>query len=1019
MGWLQALRLGSTISGRSRTQGLAAWGWALGALLAAAPLKAQVFVPLGAQFQVNAFTTREQVRPSVGSDGAGGFVVVWDSYGSSGTDSSGDSIHGQRFSSSGAPLGGQFQVNSYTSSNQYGPRVGPDGAGGFVVVWQSRGSPETDNSPQGQGYSSARRGRSQAPRLVLETFSIQGQRYSSAGVKLGAQFQVNSYTTKDQDEPAVGPDGAGGFVVVWKSYGSFGTDDSYGSIQGQRYSSIGVKLGAQFQVNSYITGDQESPAVSSDDGGGFLVVWDNFASSIQGQRYSSTGAALGAQFQVNSYTTNLQYGPAVGPDGAGGFLVVWTSGGSSGNDRSGRSIQGQRYSSTGAKLGAQFQINSYTTDNQANAAIGLDGSGGFVVVWNSYGSSATDSSYRSIQGQRYGSAGVALGAQFQINSYTTSRQTRPVLGPGGAGSFVVVWDSDGSAGTDNSRNSIQAQRFGPATATATRTATATATRTATITATRTPTATATRTATATATRTSTSTTTRTPTRTSTVTPTITQTPTITLTATITATGQPTATITSTATETPTATQTLTSTPSGTATASPTDTATSTPTATATSTPTSTPTATATATSSPTRTATATSTSTRTPTSSATPTPTATETATQTPTKTATPIPTRTLVPTQTPAPTSTPLPTGVPTFTPLATPVPVVLSIVPPVGMEQITLSWTECFDRRFSAFQLWRWSGLTLGTPGGWRSVALWLIAASVLVLLASRRRGFPWKLRLVALLAGASLGILVVSGRSMAENKMEASKEQAGVEPRGSSGLGLPANAQLIFQTSDPNDRLYVDAPLQPGTLYSYQVLVLTDVGATSGSNIVSTETVPLPTATPTVTPTITATPTSTPCAEPTRRLLENNLGSPGRPQSSFTIPDDPLPSQPITLTVDGQLCYFADPGVECSFGFGTLVGPYGAPPEVCFGQDVECGADPGDSIFRRHAAFFYQLGSNGLQQFVSGPNRPFTFQIPALHKNDVLNLRVNDGHPQNNSSYGFSVSLTYTYQNCTAGS
>src|SRR5258705_9268599 len=56
---------------------------------------------------------------------------------------------------------------------------------------------------------------------------------------------------------------------------------------------------------------------------------------------------LGPQFQVNSYTTNQQLAPVVGPDGAGGFIVVWTSFGSAGSDRDGSSIQAQRYGSNG------------------------------------------------------------------------------------------------------------------------------------------------------------------------------------------------------------------------------------------------------------------------------------------------------------------------------------------------------------------------------------------------------------------------------------------------------------------------------------------------------------------------------------------------------------------------------------------------------------------------------------------------------------------------------------------------
>src|SRR5262249_44454648 len=157
------------------------------------------------------------------------FVVVWESDGSSGMDRSSYSIQGQRYSSAGTALGAQFQVNSYTTRGEEHAAEGPEGGGGFVVVWESYGSP-------GAGTSS---------------WSIQGQRYSSAGAVLGAQFQVNTYASNCQEHPAVGPDGGGGFVVVWDSYGSPGTDHSSWSIQGQRYSSTGAALGPQFQVNSY------------------------------------------------------------------------------------------------------------------------------------------------------------------------------------------------------------------------------------------------------------------------------------------------------------------------------------------------------------------------------------------------------------------------------------------------------------------------------------------------------------------------------------------------------------------------------------------------------------------------------------------------------------------------------------------------------------------------------------------------------------------------------------------------
>src|SRR5262245_60028718 len=129
----------------------------------------------------------------------------------------------------------------------------------------------------------------------------------------------------------------------------------------------------------------------------------------------------GAEFQVNTYTTSFQQTPVAAAEADGDFVVVWQSNGSLGTDTS-LSIQGQRYHSNGSTQGAQVQVNTYTTDQQSYVSVAADADGDFVVVWASAGSSGTDTSSRSIQGQRYDSNGSAQGAQFQINTYTTGSQ---------------------------------------------------------------------------------------------------------------------------------------------------------------------------------------------------------------------------------------------------------------------------------------------------------------------------------------------------------------------------------------------------------------------------------------------------------------------------------------------------------------------------------------------------------------------------------------------------------------------
>ncbi len=394
-----------------------------------------------ADVQVNTYTTGHQENAAVAVAADGDFVVVWQSRGSSGTDASYLSIQGQRYASSGVAVGSQFQVNTYTTLAQLGPSVALDAEGDFVVVWYSPGSAGTDS----------------------DGWSVQGQRYASDGSAAGGEFQVNTYTTDFQLYPQVAVAADGDFVVVWDSDASGGTDSSGYSIHGQRYAADGSAAGGEFQVNTYTANGQRFPSVAVDAAGDFVVVWQSFGSggsdtsrwSIQGQRYASDGTFLGGELQINTYTTEGQFVPSVAQGAGGDFVVVWYSDGSGGTDSSFHSIQGQRYASDGSTVGGQFQINTYTTDGQFNPSVAQGADGDFVVVWDSDGSGGTDSSFYSIQGQRYASDGSAAGGEFQINAYTTLDQDSASVSIDADGNFAVVWESAGSGGTDTDGNSVQ------------------------------------------------------------------------------------------------------------------------------------------------------------------------------------------------------------------------------------------------------------------------------------------------------------------------------------------------------------------------------------------------------------------------------------------------------------------------------------------------------------------------------------------------------------------------------------
>jgi hypothetical protein len=129
-----------------------------------------------------------------------------------------------------------------------------------------------------------------------------------------------------------------------------------------------------------------------------VLVWldqDGLGDFFFGQRYASTGAPLGPEFRVNTYTTNLQKKSAVASDASGNFVVVWRS---EYQDGSRGGVFGQRFAASGAPLGPEFRVNTFTLFQQVAPAVASDPSGNFVVVWDSC---CQDGSGSGVGGQRY------------------------------------------------------------------------------------------------------------------------------------------------------------------------------------------------------------------------------------------------------------------------------------------------------------------------------------------------------------------------------------------------------------------------------------------------------------------------------------------------------------------------------------------------------------------------------------------------------------------------------------------
>jgi len=390
------------------------------------------------EFQVNTYTTNNQGfndnyhQSSTTALKDGGFVIVWSSQGQDGSDWG---IYGQRYDINSNKIGSEFQINTYTQNAQYNPSITALNSGGFVVVWASKLQDGSGNP-------------------------IYGQRYDTNGNKVGSEFQISTYTQDTQwwePYPSVTTLNDGGFFVTWASE----SGDVDGNIYGQRYGANGNKVGTNFPINTYTSGIQIQAAAITLNNGDLIVAWQSYPQNnghwgLYGQRYDNNGNKLGNQFQIHSSPYYDYSDPKIAVLTDGGFVVTYESGDWNGNgiDGSGYGVHGQKFDSTGNKIGSEFLINTYTTGNQFYQSVTALGNGGFVVVWQSQNQ---DGSGYGIYGQQFDANCNKIGNEFAINQYTANNQWFPAITTLADGSSVIItWTSENQ---DGSENGIYVQKF--------------------------------------------------------------------------------------------------------------------------------------------------------------------------------------------------------------------------------------------------------------------------------------------------------------------------------------------------------------------------------------------------------------------------------------------------------------------------------------------------------------------------------------------------------------------------------
>jgi hypothetical protein len=320
-------------------------------------------------------------------------------------------------------VGGEFKVNQ-SNMRQLSPQVAFSPSGTSLIVWEN-----TRLGILGRVYD--RNGNPTTPELVLAGNDL-------PGIPSRGKVMIRK-------EPALAYLPSGEFLVLWTEEKDFLVLDHFyerrevleQDIYGQRFSARGAPLGQRFRVNATTNHFQRRPKAAV-KAGEVVVVWEHAlkthereSSAIYGRLLTRRGAPTSGEFRIDANRSPEISNVAVAANAPGEFLVAWEVG-----DAQDRDILARLYERNGDPLGAAFMANPATLGRQRRPAVMATRDGDFLVAWQSY---VKDTPTHGIQGQFYSSAGARIGSELQISKGVGEVQISPALALLPSGNIVVAW----------------------------------------------------------------------------------------------------------------------------------------------------------------------------------------------------------------------------------------------------------------------------------------------------------------------------------------------------------------------------------------------------------------------------------------------------------------------------------------------------------------------------------------------------------------------------------------------------
>jgi Ca2+-binding RTX toxin-like protein len=262
------------------------------------------------------------------------------------------------------------------------------------------------------------------------------QVFDEKGAPVGAETQVNAFVTGDQTRPAVTGLADGGFVLAWTSDGQDG--DSMGIVQA-RFSALGEKIGAESVVNQTTMEAQQDTAIVTLADGGYVIAWNDRERNVGYRVYNDDGTARASEQFANTDTQTGKHKIDLTALTGGGFVISWQA---SGSDAISDSIQRRRFDEDGAPVGAQTSLaTSLNAENPQAAA--LTG-GGEVLIWTAIRADFS----REVRLQRLDAAGTVIGGEVVVSESGDDTAEYSVVAALSDGGYAVAWQGESVGGPD-------------------------------------------------------------------------------------------------------------------------------------------------------------------------------------------------------------------------------------------------------------------------------------------------------------------------------------------------------------------------------------------------------------------------------------------------------------------------------------------------------------------------------------------------------------------------------------------